>query len=373
MSEANDALALTEMLDSEKAWVKRYQFLEDNGYRLRPRYRPDWTPSWVKDGVEDAKARFRAEDAISLWRATILDAQRVKDGKIVVLKYTKADSPEIEIGKFVSSSKLRDDPANHCMPLLDVLVDPTDPNHAILVLPLLRHIEIPMPVTVSECVDFMQQTLEGLSFLHQHKIAHRDCAVPNIMMDARRMFPSGWHPMDETRLYDGRTNLASAQTRTAAGGVRYYYVDFGLSTKDEESVLGEHGQERAPELEKGQTVPYDPFALDVYILGMSFKRHILLQTRGAEAFVQPLVESMTVEKPDDRPTADECIKMLQDLVDKPSHSRKLRHRLRSYQPEKENVIMTFVLDAKNYLINRRAKPIEGPKEVDPLDPLYDGP
>lgn len=92
------------------------------------------------------------------------------------------------------------------------------------------------------------------------------------MMDGRAMFPRGWHPQSWLALPDGVTDLGQGRipSRTAAGTVRYYYIDFGISSLDEDTVLGIHGQERAPEL--SDTKPYNPFKLDVYILGMAFSR-----------------------------------------------------------------------------------------------------
>lgn len=51
----------------------------------------------------------------------------------------------------------------------------------------------------------------------------------------------------------------------------YYFIDFGLATHGENQTTGLDGQERAPEL--SDTVPYDPYKLDVYILGMAFQRY----------------------------------------------------------------------------------------------------
>lgn len=89
-----------------------------------------------------------------------MDAQRLSDGKTVYLKHTSKDSPEIEIGQLFSSEKLRHDPRNHCLPVLDVLKNDDDPEHVILVIPWLRRIDSPEPASVRECVDFIQQTLE---------------------------------------------------------------------------------------------------------------------------------------------------------------------------------------------------------------------
>lgn len=94
------------------------------------------------------------------------------------------------------------------------------------------------------------------------------------MMDARGMFPQGWHASEMYRFPDGK-HMGSSQyaSRTAAGNVRYYFIDFGISTVNQDSTLGIHGQELAPEL--SATVPYDPYKLDVYILGKAYTNFLL--------------------------------------------------------------------------------------------------
>lgn len=84
------------------------------------------------------------------------------------------------------------------------------------------------------------------------------------------MFPKGWHPADLGRYPDGRTmSFTAGYTRTAVGGVRYYYIDFGLSTCAQDLTTGTLGQVRAPEL--SATVAYDPYKLDVYGLGQTYR------------------------------------------------------------------------------------------------------
>jgi len=84
----------------------------------------------------------------------VLDAKREKDGQIVVLKVVPVDTPEIAIASYLCSNELKDDPKNHTIPLLDVLHDPSDPSHAIIVTPLLRRIDGPYPKSIRECVKF---------------------------------------------------------------------------------------------------------------------------------------------------------------------------------------------------------------------------
>lgn len=42
--------ALGALSPSEKFWRDRYNWLEQEGYILRPRYKPDWVPSWKDSG-----------------------------------------------------------------------------------------------------------------------------------------------------------------------------------------------------------------------------------------------------------------------------------------------------------------------------------
>lgn len=102
----------------------------------------------------------------------------------------------------------------------------------------------------------------------------RDCAPPNIMMDGRPLFPRGWHPQASHRYPDGKIMPKASQSpsRTAVGGVRYYFIDFGISTRDQDLVLGDLGVIRAPEV--SDEVPYNPFKVDIYILGSTYKEII---------------------------------------------------------------------------------------------------
>ncbi|KAG8921054.1 hypothetical protein FRC02_000471 [Tulasnella sp. 418] len=355
--------------EGEEEWSKRYKFLEGKGYLLRPRYRPDWKPTWISESGEvDTKARLDAEDHVMSWYDFLLDAKRLEDGTPVMLKRVKSTSPEIPIGRYVSSPELRDIERNHCIPLLDVLEDPLDLHYSILVLPLLRRIELPPVKTVGECADFIRQTLEGLVFLHEHEIAHRDCAKGNIMMDARRIFPDGWHPMDPVYL----PNLKPAGeglSRTETGGVRYYFIDFGLATRGESLVLGKDGQERAPELETGDETLYDPFKLDIYILGKTFEEYIVKDTRGAEFMVKPLVKLMTAKDPKRRPTAEECLDLLRRLT-KSLSPRVTARQLRKYRPNQETVTRTLILDVMTWMGDLLRKPAKQPEEVTPLDSFW---
>ena len=105
----------------------------------------------------------------------------------------------------------------------------------------------------------------------------RDCAYKNIMMDASSIFPRGFHPIARTKLPDV-SGPAPVLPRTSA--VRYYLIDFGISTRftdtDNSSrmVVGTLGLDREPP-ELSDDVPYDPFKLDVFLIGNMMRREFL--------------------------------------------------------------------------------------------------
>lgn len=93
-------------------------------------------------------------------RVNTLDATRVSDGRVVILKHTLSSSPEVAIGRLLMADSLRNDPKNHAIPLLDILEDENDAENVILVLPLLRRLDSPPLASVREFVDLVGQLLQ---------------------------------------------------------------------------------------------------------------------------------------------------------------------------------------------------------------------
>lgn len=95
-------------------------------------------------------------------------------------------------------------------------------------------------------------------------------------MDARPLFPQGHHPVELDRtpdiLYDA-THLPRLDFP-----VRYYFIDFGISTVFDEGespyVLGTKGRDKEPP-ELSDHIPYNAFMLDVYILGHLYQMEFL--------------------------------------------------------------------------------------------------
>lgn len=99
------------------------------------------------------------------------------------------------------------------------------------------------------------------------------------MMDADAMFPKGFHPVSTAMDTSGSKLVHPKRRRDTTPAVRYYFIDFGISSMfdhgaAERKVTGLEGQDPSvPEL--SLTVPYDPFLVDVYILGNVFKQSFL--------------------------------------------------------------------------------------------------
>ena len=95
-------------------------------------------------------------------------------------------------------------------------------------------------------------------------------------MDADAMYPEGFHPIRKMYKAD-YSGYATPLSRSAAG-VKYYFIDFGISVHIPEDayprlVTGHLGRDQTPP-ELSRAVPYDPFKLDVFILGNMFKREL---------------------------------------------------------------------------------------------------
>jgi hypothetical protein len=114
---------------------------------------------------------------------------------VVTLKQVKrTDNPyEVDIGLYFSSEPLVSQPANHCVPIYDVLALNGDEDITLVVMPLLRVYTNPNFDTIGEGVECFRQLFEvtwicgyeaytlnifqGLQFMHQHRVAHR-CVEP---------------------------------------------------------------------------------------------------------------------------------------------------------------------------------------------------
>ncbi|OCB91803.1 hypothetical protein A7U60_g916 [Sanghuangporus baumii] len=351
------------LLANERWWRNHYDVFIQHGYELRPRYHPDWTPSWA--GTK--KLPFCCEDGLTNKHPKTMDAKRISDGRRIKMKKLAKGSKELEIARFLTSEEMSKDPRNHCVPILDVFSE-EDSHLEFMVMPLLIRHSQPSFSTVHEALDFVKQLLEGLAFMHENGVAHRDCAANNIMMDGDPLYPKGFHPCLPT--LDAKGKRARPRRRRDTRGVKYYFTDFGISSRFESAeevrlVTGQDGLDReVPELR--QFEPYDPFPVDVFILGNLFRKELtdMCENMG---FLDPLVERMTQQNPCERPTAEEALHLFDSLVQEQS-PRSLRWSLVYYDGTRidgfvwstESYVNEAFVLFKSFLSFLKRKPLGGP-------------
>lgn len=96
-------------------------------------------------------------------------------------------------------------------------------------------------------------------------------------MDADALFPEGYHPV-HTRWLPDHSRPAPRLSRSAAP-VRYYFVDYGISSlfdptvEQGRTVVGTYGLDQdVPELSDSK--PYDPFKVDIFLIGNLAKTEV---------------------------------------------------------------------------------------------------
>ncbi|KDR80044.1 hypothetical protein GALMADRAFT_1176511 [Galerina marginata CBS 339.88] len=329
------------LLPSERFWVNIQPLLLKHGYRLRPRYDPDWVPSWIKQKTLSTYDPASCPDAISTRWPNLLDAVRVSDGTKVVVKkvYTHEDIPVLE---FLTSPKLLADPRNNTVPILDVIPLPNDDVFTLIVMPFLYNFESDLTPFrhVSEVLDALKQFIQGLAFLHEQRIAHRDICYLNLMMDPTKVIPGGFHFVKRYLQDDLRTWIVFRDRRSVSP-VKYYIVDYEFARfyAPGEKSIGRMGQDRTvPEM--SNTIPYDPFKTDVYQLGRTIPR--LSDAYDGLDFLKPLGNAMTEQDPEKRVTAAEAFERYLELVsslNKAHLSRRIWPRNKS-RPERLTIIFS---------------------------------
>ncbi|KAJ7160169.1 hypothetical protein C8R46DRAFT_1107210 [Mycena filopes] len=295
---------------TESYWRRNRVFLESSGYKLRPKFHPGFATN-IKELSKTALKDYRARH----FHPHIMDAERISDGQKVMLKCVsnKAHPDEVKIAQLFSSPPHAGNPRNHCVPILDVLQDPDDDDKRVLVMPFLLPFHRPGPVfdTVGEVIDCFRQIFEGLQYMHENFVAHRDCGSNNIMQEAI-LYPAGCHP------YNPNDGLPFEEVRL--GGDR--------SPPEHDYIACNH------------------FPTDIYFLGNILKQEFVYSTgpyRSGFRFVRlrifqtsriaseipqtpfkhkplrfmtHLVHEMTQENPADRPTIGEVIQRFDKLCRK---------------------------------------------------------
>ncbi|KAH9954055.1 hypothetical protein BC827DRAFT_1379648 [Russula dissimulans] len=316
------------LFPSETWWRDRYHELENHGYTLRPRYHPDWEPSWKQSG----KRFFSTEDGQPALLPTAMYATRWRDGRQVMLKKVPVGE-ELEIGRLLSFTALRQEPSNRCVPLLEIFELPNAIDQKLIVMSFLRSFNNPRFQTFGEFVAFFTQICEGLRFMHERNIAHREQHHVRSFWNV----PYGFHPIQINRNKDFK-GRAKSFTRTQQP-TRYYLIDFGLSrqytSRDalDEPLRG--GDKSVPEHREGRRC--NPFHTDIYYLG-NLIPDVVFQLYNGFEFIVGLVNAMTDEDPAKRPMIEDVILIFPRIRDSLS-----RFKLRSLITPKKglSLVNTF--------------------------------
>ncbi|KAH9035124.1 hypothetical protein EDB83DRAFT_2649323, partial [Lactarius deliciosus] len=284
---------------SEVWWGDNYDDIERYGYQLRYRYHPEW------ESLKGSNKDFTVEDGqVSALRAA-MDAKRIHDGKQVMLKKVVPEERphELQISRMFSAGGVAKNSRNHCVPLLDVIKLPNSGHQQLMVMPFLLPFDNPRFQTFSEFVAFFTQ---GLQFMHERNVAHRDCTANNIMLDPSGMYPNGFHPTQINRRSDFKGRV-KGHTRTTRPP-RYYLIGFGLSqeyaSRDAFDAPLRGGDRSAPEHRDGGRC--NPFQTDIYYLGNLVREGFIQKYRGFK-FMSELVSEMTHSEPAKRPLIEEVV------------------------------------------------------------------
>ncbi|KAJ4499794.1 hypothetical protein C8R41DRAFT_915115 [Lentinula lateritia] len=308
--------------ESEEWWIGHFEYLKKRGYMMRPRYRPGWQPSYIPGSF----GSLYAEDAQRTPHPYIMDALRMSDSLIVALKLIKTSTGEDEITMLFSDDDPNSDPHNHCVRILEVLPVPGADAEKILVMVWMRNVMDPRFRTIGEAIQFFKEMIESLQYVHRNNVAHRDCSLNNMAMEANSMFIRQYHPMAPKKRYDwhGRA-LHFSRTRRPP---RYYLIDFGCSRMYDPS------QPRPLEysLKSGGYIPRGScrhamrsFCHRCLLLRQSHANFIprsqgdpIMRQPGVSGFefLRPLVSDMVADDPSKRPTMDEVASRFSGIVGK---------------------------------------------------------
>ncbi|KAJ7774573.1 kinase-like domain-containing protein [Mycena maculata] len=290
-----------------------YSYDEDEDEEINSRVRPHW-PSYRSllklrgfrlDTVEDAKAFYACsadgqlpeyflakhscdvEDALcpdaglpdNLFRGT-----RVCDGGKVVIKAVHLQSREFNVIRFLSTPPLRDDPMNHCIPVLD-LIEVEEKNLAFIVMEQWSSQLIDaVPCCLGLFLGALRQCIEHGVFMHKHRVAHLDISLRNLLTD-----------------YDGH----------------YAYIDYEGSRRFDGSgpfcIPEFRATEVPPECELLNGECPDPFKADVWAMAILILRACQLAGYCVAELVQ-LTGPMLNANPDDRPSMQQVLREFDKMV-----------------------------------------------------------
>ncbi|KAJ3883942.1 kinase-like domain-containing protein [Lentinula edodes] len=297
---------------SESSWLTLRDFFQSEGYTYWNKTRP----ALFQPPNDKARAPngFAYDDTLGSIGQHYFSSHlnkhrpaRTPDCQDVLL--VLLSSTEIEILRQVAVDETSFVDQNHTLPLLRTI---TFDHLTFGVFPLVGlDFTYPWFASMDDTFDAISQILEGVAFLHDNLIAHRDLFIGNILPSHR----------------------ASRNRNPNFSFTRYYFIDFEHAihfSKDtdpaDRTVIGppvpfaRYGRPIPPEMR--QESPHCPFKADIWQVGGCLYQLVL---KDAEPYIPEIVElfrATMADKPECRPSICEILETYQRLLKKVPHEVK---------------------------------------------------
>ncbi|KAI0661359.1 kinase-like domain-containing protein [Cubamyces menziesii] len=247
------------------------------------------------------------------WMGRKLAVARNAAGQDVVLKVLDTDSDEYQAYYRMLASTEVHAPTSCCGVLRPVAIIHTPYKFCFVVMPRWgRILRLSDLSTVDQAMQFMRCTSKGLSFLHDHRIVHRDLHESNMLVNYYS--PDARYGVEESK--------AAAEHRRT-GDVHYCLIDFNISFSPPLETALETYTRPAYDAYWGAPVyqpadiclgehAYSPFAFDVACLGNIYRTsfHSLISHVPELA---PLFDKMTTHQIPQRFTAREAADFIEHV------------------------------------------------------------
>jgi len=244
--------------------------------------------------------------------AGLMDATRLSENATVAIKCRKDDDTaqnELDVRNYLGSLEFLGCLDNHCVPLLEVLKNPDERGLIFFVEPWLSQWDYPQFETVYDVTDFIEQTLEGLAFLHEAGVVHGNIGNAAIAMDGSALHPGiKAHPWNIEKAIHNMDTIILQNRHKAR--VTYFFVDFSMSFRFDEKRAGASAglRERSPEQVQDAT------ASDVFNLGKLYLQEFYARYDRL-GFLRPLLNRMMEQDLNARVTAGQALHIFRALQD----------------------------------------------------------
>ncbi|KAI0319473.1 kinase-like domain-containing protein [Amylostereum chailletii] len=252
----------------------------------------------------------------SMVTVSVVFAARDRFNRDVVIKLISKgheNAHELEILQLLNSEPLKFNPLNATVPVVEFL---QFQDWNFVVMPYCDQSFKPPMTNAEESLEFAEQILTGLAFLHKNRIAHLDVSHENILINHHGKVPQTcfW-------LYSGQwVKSCPPPEFRSTFPVRYLFTDFGYSCRFSPSLSLEgcwmdpmhngHGRRhKAPEVNYAR---FNPFAADVYQTARLFYSWFYHVTPNIPGFFE-FLQDMTSFYPPDRPSAAVALERLRHL------------------------------------------------------------